>query len=331
MKKSLLFLCLLSSSVFAQMDQNNEPSYGSTRLMYVCDSNATSFSSITGNNVVWDYSQLPGVGTLTKSVSLDTIDITTDDAAFVGSTKKYSIGTNLKTFYNSSIASRVSQGFIYTDAGLGNIKAIWDTDDQKIANYPFVLGDFLNDSFSGTITTTNTGTTVANGISYATIDGVGTLKLQQSIHNNVTRYHIKDSLTTNVFGATVALVRDWYEYYDLTTGNYLPLFILINLKIASPFVNNETSLVLSSDQPLTFVGLNEVTGLSHKVYPNPVTDILNFNVTGKISTILISSLDGKTLKTTTESSIDVSDLTSGLYIYKAIVDNEVSTGSFMKN
>ena len=113
MKKILLLITLLSNYAFGQMTQTNEPNYGVSKLMYVCDSNATNYSTITGNNVTWDYSQLAGVGTLTETVSLDTIDVNTVDSSFIGSTKKYSIGTILNTFYNSTTTSRLYAGFFF--------------------------------------------------------------------------------------------------------------------------------------------------------------------------------------------------------------------------
>lgn len=68
-----------------------------------------------------------------------------------------------------------------------------------------------------------------------------------------------------------------------------------------------------------------------KVYPNPANDVLNISTNGEISTVVISTLDGKVLKTSSESSVDVSDLTSGMYIYQVTVNGKVSTGNFVKN
>jgi hypothetical protein len=332
MKKIVLIFSLMSSVSFGQMTQTNEPNYGTSKLMYVCDSNATSYSSITGNNVIWDYSQLAGVGSLTETVSLDTIDINTIDTTFLGATKKYSIGTVLKTFYNSTVASRISQGFIFADATLGDVPVKWNTDAEKLVDYPFALSNSFNDIFSGVVETAiSPMPSPANGSCSASIDGIGTLILQQNTYNNITRYHFRDSIVTNVSGLPVSLVRNWYEYYDLNTGDFLPLFVLVNLRVYSMLINNETSLVLSSDQPTTFVGLNENTNQVKIVYPNPANDVLNISTNGEISNVVISTLDGKVMKTSTESSIDVSNLTAGMYIYQVTVNGKVSTGNFVKN
>jgi hypothetical protein len=332
MKKILLLITLLSNYTFGQMTQTNEPNYGVSKLMYVCDSNATNYSTITGNNVTWDYSQLAGVGSLTETVSLDTIDVNTIDSSFIGSTKKYSIGTTLKTFYNSTATSRISQGFIFYEATLGDVPVKWNSDAEKLVDYPFALTNSFNDIFSGVVETAISPTaSSASGSCSASIDGIGTLILQQNTYNNITRYHFKDSILTNVSGFPVSLVRNWYEYYDLNTGNYLPLFILVNLKVYSAIINSETSLVLSSDQPSSFVGINDNSNELKFVYPNPANDILNISTNGEILNVVISTLDCRVVKNSTLSTVDVSTLSPGIYIYNVNVDGKVAKGNFVKN
>ena len=67
------------------------------------------------------------------------------------------------------------------------------------------------------------------------------------------------------------------------------------------------------------------------VYPNPANDELNFKVNGKISSITINTLDGKVVKTATSSTVDVSALSPGMYIYHVNVDGKIATGNFVKN
>lgn len=77
----------------------------------------------------------------------------------------------------------------------------------------------------------------------------------------------------------------------------------------------------------------DVIELSSKlnVYPNPANDVLNISTNGDISSVVISTLDGKVMKTSTESTVDVSNLTAGMYIYQVTVNGKVSTGNFVKN
>jgi hypothetical protein len=67
------------------------------------------------------------------------------------------------------------------------------------------------------------------------------------------------------------------------------------------------------------------------VYPNPASDELNFKVNGKISSITINTLDGRVVKNSTLSTIDVSTLSPGMYIYNVNVDGKVAKGNFVKN
>jgi hypothetical protein len=66
------------------------------------------------------------------------------------------------------------------------------------------------------------------------------------------------------------------------------------------------------------------------VYPNPAQDILNIKVDGEISNITILTLDGKVVLSSSSSTINVSELTSGMYIYQVIVNDKISTGNFVK-
>lgn len=68
------------------------------------------------------------------------------------------------------------------------------------------------------------------------------------------------------------------------------------------------------------------------VYPNPVNDVINFEVSEEIASIVITSLDGKVIATTTNTTLNVSDFNSGMYLYTLkTVSGKVANGSFTKN
>lgn len=68
------------------------------------------------------------------------------------------------------------------------------------------------------------------------------------------------------------------------------------------------------------------------VYPNPVNDVVNFEVSEEIASIVITSLDGKVIATTTNTTLNVSDFNSGMYLYTLnTVSGKVANGSFTKN
>jgi hypothetical protein len=76
-----------------------------------------------------------------------------------------------------------------------------------------------------------------------------------------------------------------------------------------------------------YSSVSENTTDLFSIYPNPTTDILNIkgDLTGKIIEIL--DISGKSHIKTLNKSIDVSDLTTGVYFLK--VDNSVK--KFIKN
>ncbi len=119
-----------------------------------------------------------------------------------------------------------------------------------------------------------------------------------------------------------------------STGTPNETLILASSSIG-PWFGTSTGVAGSSlwidNIVIATVGMNENSSSSMKIYPNPANDILNISANGEISNVVISTLDGKVMKTTNESSIDVSEFTSGMYIYQVTVNGKVSTGNFVKN
>ena len=82
-------------------------------------------------------------------------------------------------------------------------------------------------------------------------------------------------------------------------------------------------------------GINELEGIKYEVFPNPVNDILNFNLKENCKSIEILSLEGKSLSIEningTTSKVNVANLTSGVYMFKLTNDKgQVSTNKFVK-
>ncbi|HOB25030.1 MAG TPA: T9SS type A sorting domain-containing protein [Kaistella sp.] len=82
------------------------------------------------------------------------------------------------------------------------------------------------------------------------------------------------------------------------------------------------------------LGVNDIKTNVNKIqfYPNPVKDILNIKSDSEISKVEVFSLEGKKLKESNQNKIDVSQLTSGVYIIKT-TDNKgnIQTNKFIKN
>lgn len=318
MKNITFFFSLLTFTAFSQsFNQGNEAAIGNLVSLHLCDSNANILAGTIGNNVTWDFSQIAGIFGVTKDVQINDATLDPNFASYPGASKVYDIGGTLLTFFSSTANDRTSQGFVFNEPALGVVTAAWSTNDQLIMNYPFALGNSTSDNFSGNVTTTATGTIPTTGTSMTGVDGLGTLMLPgNNTYNNVVRFHLKDSANASVFGSAVTFVRDVYEYYDFTVGN-LPVFITMTVTVNSALFANSSTLILSKDQPTTFVGLEENQANPLVLFPNPVQQSLcikginygeAFQIQNGLGQIVLEGLF--------DNSIDVTNLANGIYVVK---------------
>jgi len=66
------------------------------------------------------------------------------------------------------------------------------------------------------------------------------------------------------------------------------------------------------------------------IFPNPVNDILQVDSEFEIQKISISSVDGKFIKSCTENSVSISELSTGIYIVQVETTNGLITKRFVK-
>lgn len=299
-------------------DASNEAAIGDLVSLHLCDSNANIQANVMGSNAVWDFSAISGIFGVTKDVQVLDATLDANYASFAGSTKLYDIGGTLQTFYSSSAAGRVSQGFVFNEVSLGAVIASWSTDQENLMNYPYGFGaNPVLDIFSGTVTSTATGTLPASGSSATLVDGIGTLQLPGgNTYTNVLRYHIKDSAVATVFGTNVAFIRNVYEYYDFTVSN-LPIFLTMKVDVNSALIMNSSTIILSKHQPLTFVGINENIPNKVTIYPNPSNEQFTINGLETGAHFQITNLLGECIMDDAYSgNINVSNLPNGVYFVK---------------
>ncbi len=331
MKKSLLIAhLLLAGSVFGQFNQGNEPTVGLNQSMFLCDSFAPNYSAITGTGVTWDYSTIAAEGTITKSINVVDPATLPNGVNYPTSTRAIVIQDFITSYFNSSSASRISQGFTFTEATLGNINAVFNVDEQLLMNYPFAFPNSIIDPYSGEVRTTAFGTFPTSGIINATVDGTGTILLNSTTSiPNITRYKIIDSLAANAgpFG-TVTLQRVQYEYYDLS-NSALPVFVHAKLTITLGGTPQILNLVLNIAQPDGFVGISEDELTSVSVYPNPATDLVTINGLETEGMATISTLNGQIVQTNTvgkgTQTLSIESLPSGIYMISIETTNGKAT------
>jgi hypothetical protein len=76
--------------------------------------------------------------------------------------------------------------------------------------------------------------------------------------------------------------------------------------------------------------IDEVNKVNVVAFPNPATDVVNFQVDVADYVITLTDLAGKTVATSTTSTIEMSGLSSGAYLYKVVTNNGTATGKVTK-
>jgi hypothetical protein len=102
---------------------------------------------------------------------------------------------------------------------------------------------------------------------------------------------------------------------------------------------NRTLVIPATNTTLTFCwdkcaacisSIDEVSKVNVVAFPNPATDVVNFQIDATDYVITLTDLAGKTVATSTTSTIEMSGLSSGAYLYKVVTNNGTATGKVTK-
>lgn len=333
---SLLFTGLASS----QFTLNNAPEVGDGIYLYVVDSSATNMETTVGNGVTWDYSGLADYNAERRLIDVKNPLNTVYAVDFPNSQKAIDMEGELVTFVNDDANGRVSQGVVYKDDINGELVLSLESNSGVYYTYPFDLGDSNVDDLTGTANYTTQGQTLtvpASGKVYTTVDGKGTLKLGLTgVYNNVIRYKIVDTIRLDTPLGEYTSIHKQFEYYDFTVSN-LPIFVHSYLKFGptNGVPRNEFTFVLSKDIKTTSIveeKLNET-----KMYPNPSSGLVKFEISSDIKTAEVSVLDalGRVMFNSeldqNSKGVDLSHLKKGSYFVKISLENTTITKSLILN
>ncbi|MES2800521.1 MAG: T9SS type A sorting domain-containing protein [Bacteroidota bacterium] len=117
------------------------------------------------------------------------------------------------------------------------------------------------------------------------------------------------------------------------TGSTMIIWLANGYVDADPATNSGSWTINS----MSFAGVTQVVGIneasiSSSVYPNPANDVLNIKMDQEVASVEVLSLDGKVVATSTTASVNVTDLNSGMYIYRVMTaSGAIATGTFAKN
>ncbi|ALM47735.1 hypothetical protein AMR72_01750 [Flavobacterium psychrophilum] len=145
-----------------------------------------------------------------------------------------------------------------------------------------------------------------------------------------------DDFTVITAGNYVEVPVDWTEYsLNLDAYNGQDVYIAIN------YVTDDAFALLVDDFSVTTtgtVGLNDNLASQFSVSPNPANNIININSSNNalINGAEIVDMNGRTVKTATyngisDAQINISDLSSGVYMMNLTSDQGKTTKKIIKN
>jgi hypothetical protein len=346
MKKQLL---LVSSALLASFLGNaqtwsstNEPAIGASTVMYAVDSLAPNYANLTGSGQTWDYSQVSGYDNNSKVVSILDASESMYATEFPNSTRVMDIPGYIQSFHTISTDEKITQGFILPIDGFGDAIITFDTDAQKALEYPAAVGNSFVDQFEGSFMF-GADSQPATGDIYVNVDGSGTLLLPGGVnYTDVLRIRTIDTTYTAVdaglgFPLSVMIVRNQYDYVKAGTSAF-PLF---SHNLATVFVTGlpdptVLGVVLSSENPTTFVGTNELAKqATFNVYPNPSNGEVFITVptVDESTTITVYDAVGQQVRSvkpnSTTTSISLTNEPKGVYFVRMLSGGEQKTAKLI--
>lgn len=335
MNKKLLFaFSILSGIGFSQtFNAANTPMIGESQTMYLCDSTANKYENITGNGVTWDYSGIYKLS-MANPTRIYSVYANANTAEYPNANVEIAIEGVLKNYVDLSSTGRTMYGFEYSEPSFGMVKTNYTSGDaMNYMSYDFTLNQIINDIFSGTISATGVQPNIT-GTCKSTVDGYGTLKLGSGvIKTGVTRHHMIDTVNATTGFGPAKVIFNQFEYYDLNnTTNHLPLFNYTHVKIITPLAIIPLNFVLSSVDPIGFVGITEVEKTNFSIFPSPAKNTITIasdQFSGN-ETFEISTLEGKVVLNSRSNNINISQLPTGMYLVATTINGEVIKQKFMK-
>lgn len=340
MKKQVLFISsflMLGATLNAQTwSSTDEPGVSATTLMYVVDSNAVNYSGSTGADQTFDYSQTAGYIGNNKLVTIADPALSIFSTYFPSSSHNLMIPGYIEKFYTFDVNSKQGQGIVITIDGIGDGVLELSTNNQQVLEFPVSLGVGFSDDFEGTFTMGGS-TFPASGSTMVLADATGTLMLANDVtYTGVLRVKTIDTTYTEVdpgFGSLpITIVSEQYDYYKSGTSDF-PLFTHSSISVLSAIMNIDIGVVLSSENPSGYVGIEDVM-LAEKefgVYPNPTSGVFTASLptVDANSSIVVLDAIGKVVKTIVPTSstteINLANEPKGVYFVKMNNSNDNRT------
>ncbi len=268
-----------------------------------------------GANQVWDFSSATGTSVefnyvLLSNSSLPSTYPLTDVVETSSGTENY--------------FSKSTSDYSLEGQYLPGIAKIIYTDKREFLKFPISYNDVFEETFSGTIENLTYNQTFDRaGTIEIKADGYGDLILPYATVDNVLRVRSVYDYSDTFYGSEMFTYSDTiYTWYNLDVNSQIASksvgYLNGGLYISGATYMEESSLVTGFEE------FNNDEKLI-SVYPNPANDYISISNANKVLSINIHDIKGVLVKSINGESaskqINISDLSSGLYLIKYSTNN----------
>jgi hypothetical protein len=270
----------------------------------------------------WDLS------TMTTGTPAPTTFITPSSTPYAASFPTANVGytvSNSYLFYKTSSTAWKNAGSVSSN----NVILAY-TDMEDLLRFPFNFNDTYTDPWATTFT--NGGATFyRTGNTTVTADSYGTLITPSGTYSNVLRVHFvedyQDSADVGGFPYIITYYNDEYMWY--LNGNHNPVAVVYDLAV------NGSSALQTGFYMTGVMAVPENTALiSYALFPNPVTDNLNVNISvrenknalvslyNSLGAQVQAPLSAKAHAGDNNYTINVQNLPAGIYTAEVRLDGQ---------
>lgn len=206
------------------------------------------------------------------------------------------------------------------------------TNTAVVGKWPLAFNDVNNDPVSGTLATAFGGGSFTGNV-VITAPGTGTLAVPGRTFTNVLQVVTYMNINATLVLGTGTLNAITYQYYDVSQK--YPILTVSQSKLISALLNFDDIRIDINNN--IYAGINEYTLVnSIVIYPNPASNniTIHLNNSNRAKIEIINQF-GQVVKTANienkNETINISDLSSGIYFVKTLSDNKTSVKKLIKD
>ena len=331
MKHTLLFssffLTLISWAQPTITQADLTPVIGSSAL--VDSVNYVDLSEMTGPNQTWDLSDLQPIG---ETLTYNWVNPADAPGGEDFPNANYAVEVDFLSFFYDISGNEYNEvGYYLEFQGATAIETFSDAAVRY--TFPLTYGTTGSDDYTSNTSFSLGFEIESNGQLNWEVEGYGTAILPFGTFTDVLLLHVNDfTEDAQSVGGTTFLTTLENEIYVLyKAGNPLPLAIFEEI-ITTDFIGNvEVDYGGTTFNSQGGMNTQEETAAELRVYPNPVSNILNVDLTGKsVDELTLWTVDGRMVNNFSVRNpglmqLEMSALNAGMYILHARGENELYT------